>query len=98
MALYIGEYYIADSYEEEEDVITDFYNSDNCNTMIIIDEYNRIERYKEMRGDMDIGITWLTEQSAPEGNRKVIFINEVLNKVVQTFILDYGGMIGFFRG
>lgn len=98
MVLYMGEYYITNSYEEEEDVITDFYNSDSCNTMIIIDEYNRIERYKEIRGDMSIGITWLTEQSAPEENRKVIFINEKLDKLVQEFILEYGGIIGFFRG
>ena len=98
MVLFMGEYYITSSYEEEEDVITDFYNSDACHTLIIIDEYNRIERYKEMRGDMNIAVTWLTEQSAPEEGRKVIFINEKLDKLVQEYMLQHGGTLGFFRG
>jgi hypothetical protein len=98
MVLFMGEYYIARSYGEEENAIADWYDAEGCNTLVIIDEYLRIERYKEMRGDMSIGITWLRADSKPEEGNKVIFINEAFDDMVQDFILEHWALLGFFKG
>jgi hypothetical protein len=98
MVLFMGEFYIASSYDEEENAIADWYDSEHCNTLVIIDKYNRIERYKEMRGEMSIVITWLKAESKPEEGRKVIFINEIFDNMTQDFILEHWPMVGFFRG
>ena len=98
MVLFMGEYYIASSYGEEENAIAEWYDSEDCNTLVIIDEYLRIERYKEMRGDMSIGITWLRADSKPEEGNKLIFINEGFDIMAQDFILEHWAIVGFFRG
>jgi len=97
MVLFMGEYYIARSYGEEKNAIAEWYDSENCNTLVIIDEYLRIERYKEMREDMNIGITWLKSDSKP-GEGKVIFINEAFDNMTQDFILEHWATVGFFSG
>lgn len=98
MVLFMGEYYITRSYGEEENTIVDWYDSENCNNLVIIDEYNRIERYKEMRGDMAIAVTWLRHDSNPEEGRKLIFINETFDTMAQDFIVEHWAIVGFFRG
>ena len=94
----MGDFYIARSYDEEENAIADWYDSEHSNTLVIIDKYNRIERYKEMRGEMSIAITWLTAESKPEEGRKVIFLSDTFDDIVQDFILENWAMVGFFRG
>ena len=98
MPLFMGEYYIASSYNEEENAIAEWYDSENYNSLVIIDEYNRIERYKEMSGDMDVSVMWLTAVSRPEEGKKIIFINEKFNAMAQDFVLEHWAMVGFFRG
>jgi hypothetical protein len=62
--------------------------------MVIIDEYNMIERYKEIRGDMSIGITWLTEQSTQHDD-KTIYIIETFNALAKNYVLDNWAILMF---
>lgn len=98
MVLYIGEYYIANTYEEQEETILEWYDTDKYNCLVIIDQYNRMDVYKEMRGDLDVGVMWLDDISVAEDGKKNIFINDKLDNIVKDFILEYGGIIGFFNG
>jgi len=98
MPLFMGEYYIASSYDEEENAIAEWYDTENYNSLVIIDEYNRIERYKEMTGDMDVSVLWLTAESRPEEGKKIIFINEKFNAMAQDFVVNHWAMLGFFMG
>ena len=97
---FIGEFYLAKTYEEEEEAIAQFSDDDRYNCLIIIDLYNRIERYKEMCGTLELGysVCWLTAESHPNIYSKTIFINESFNDLAENFILDHGGIVGFFRG
>ena len=87
---------MAYSYETEKDVIEWFFESDEFNSLVIIDEYLRIERYKEMRGEYNCGVTWLTN-SSKGGNRHDIFIHEKFDTLAEDFIVDNNAVIGFFR-
>ena len=98
MVLFIGDYYIANSYKEEYEAILEWYNSNDYNTLLIIDKYNRIDRYKEMRGDLYIPVMLLTNGSIPDEGEKSIFINEVFGNTAQDFVVEYSPMVGFFRG
>lgn len=98
MVLYIGEYYIANTYEEQEETILEWYDTDKYNSLVIIDQYNRMDVYKEMCGDLDVSVTWLDDVSVGEPDKKIIFINDKLDNIVKKFILEYGGIIGFFNG
>ena len=90
----MGEYYIANTYEEQENAIVEFYENDNYKSMVIIDEYNAIERYKEIRGDMSIGSTWLRENSV-QFDEKTIYINEKFDNLVRKYVLDNWALVMF---
>ena len=92
--LFMGEYYIANTYDEQANAIVEFYENDNYKSMVIIDEHNMIERYKEIRGDMSIGITWLTAESTQDDN-KSIYIIETFNALARNYVLDNWAIVMF---
>ena len=92
--LFMGEYYIANTYDEQANAIVEFYENDSYKSMVIIDEYNAIERYKEIRGDMSIGITWLREDSI-QFDEKTIYINEKFDHLVRKYVLDNWAIVMF---
>lgn len=95
--LFEGRLFVAYSYETEEDVIEWFCESDEFTSLVIIDEFLRIERYKEMRGDYNCGVGWLTN-SSKWGNGHEIFIHETFDKLAEDFIVDNNAVVGLFRG
>ena len=90
----MGEYYIANTYDEQANAIVEFYENDNYKSMVIIDEYNAIERYKEIREDMSIGITWLREDSI-QFDEKTIYINEKFDHLVRKYVLENWAIVMF---
>ena len=93
----MGEFYIANGYGEQQNAILEWYDSENCNNLIIIDQYNRIDDYKEMRGYLDCAVTWLGPESAAEEGKKIIFINETFDHVAQEFVKNNWAIVGFFN-
>jgi hypothetical protein len=92
--VFTGEYYIANTYEEQAEAIAQFYENDNYKSMVIIDECNMIERYKEIRGDLSIGITWLTEGSI-QYDEKTIYIIETFNDLARNYVLNNLALVMF---
>jgi stage III sporulation protein SpoIIIAA len=95
--LFEGRFYVAYDYYTEKNVIEWFCESDEFTSLVIIDEFLRIERYKEMREDYNCGVGWLTNTSQGD-NRHEIFINEKFDKLVENFAVDNNAVVGFFRG
>ena len=94
--LFESRFFIADSYDTEKDVIDWFCETDHYTSLLIVDKYLRIERYKEMREDFDCGVGWLTNTS--EGcNRHEIFIHEKFDYMAQKFIVDNNAIVAFFQ-
>jgi len=89
--------FIAYSYETEKDVIEWFCKSDEYSSLVIIDEYLRIERYKEMRQDYDCGVGWLRNSSNLDNGHE-IFIHENFDTLAEDFIVDNNAVVGLFRG
>jgi hypothetical protein len=95
--LFEGRFYVAYDYDNEKNVIEWFCESDEFTSLVIIDEYLRIERYKEMREDYNCGVGWLTT-SSKWGNGHEIFIHEKFDKLAEDFIVDNNAVVGLFRG
>lgn len=91
-----GDFYIADTDEDEEAIITAFYEHETYDVLLIVDEYNRIERWKEMRGHMHIGVTWLTADSIIRAGQKDIYINEAFNGLARDFVMKNECIVAFF--
>jgi len=70
----MGEYYIASTYEEQRDIIMEFYENTNYMSLVIIDEHNMIEQYKGIRNDLgySIGIFWLTPGCEQFNNKAIL--------------------------
>ena len=94
--VFAGQLFITSEYEEEKKVIIEWYDSE-YDSLLIIDYYNRIERYKEMRDSLDCSVMWLTNNSSPDYNSKTIFINNVFDDMAQEFTVKYSPIVGFFR-
>lgn len=95
--LFEGQFYVAYTYETEKDVIEWFCESDVFTSLVIIDEYLRIERYKGMREDYSCGVGWLTN-TCKGGDRHEIFIHERFDTLAEEFTVDNNAVVGFFRG
>lgn len=95
--LFEGRFFVAYSYETEKNVIEWFCESDEFTSLVIIDEYLRIERYKEMREDYNCGVVWLSN-SSKGGHTHDIFIHERFDKLAEDFIVDNNAVVGLFRG
>lgn len=91
-----GDFYIADTDEDEAAIITAFYEHETYDVLLIVDEYNRIERWKEMRGHMHIGVTWLTADSIIRAGQKDIYINEAFNGLARDFVMKNECIVAFF--
>jgi hypothetical protein len=91
-----GDFYLADTDEDEEAIIEAFYEHETHDVLLIVDEYNRIERWKEMRGDMAIGVTWLTADSTTRAGQKDIYINEAFNEMARNFVMNNECIVAFF--
>lgn len=91
-----GDFYIADTDEDEEAIITAFYEHETYDVLLIVDEYNRIERWKEMRGDMAIGVTWLRADSTVWPGQKEIYLNEAFNGLARDFVMKNECIVAFF--
>lgn len=97
--LFGGEYYLTSTYEEELDVFMRFNEDDGYNSLVIIDEYLRIEHYKTICSELDINysIRWLTADSLIDDRFKNVFIHEVFDAVAQDFVVKNWTLLGFFR-
>ena len=95
---YQGQLYMADSYDDEMEMIVRFCEDDNYNSMLIIDPDNRIDVYKDIRGniDYDFDITWFNNDSMPSNNRKTIFVNNVFDRDAQKFVSINYSIVAFF--
>lgn len=94
--LFEGRFFIAYSYETEKDVI-DWFCETDYKSLVIIDEYLRIERYKEMREDFDCGVGWLTNASGGSDKHE-IFIHEKFDCIAEDFTVDNNAIVMFCRG
>jgi len=94
--VFAGQLFITSEYEEEKNVIVEWYDSE-YHSLLIIDKLNRIERYKEMRDNLDCSVRWLTNNSSPDYNDKTIFINNVFDDMTQEFTIKYTPVVAFFR-
>jgi hypothetical protein len=95
--LFEGRFYVAYDYETEKNVIEWFCESDEFTSLVIIDEYLRIERYKGMRENYNCGVGWLTN-SYKRDNGHEIFIHEKFDTLAEDFTVDNNAVVGFFRG
>ena len=88
---------IATDYDDQQEVIELFSDSD-YDVLLIIDENNWIERYKEICGTLNLpySVMWFRKDSEPDKGRKSIFLNHQFDYDVQNFILRFDGMVGFF--
>jgi len=94
--VFAGQLFITSEYEEEKNVIVEWYDSE-YHSLLIIDKLNRIERYREMRDNLDCSVRWLTNNSSPDYNDKTIFINNVFDDMTQEFTIKYTPVVAFFR-
>ena len=90
-----GEYYVAEDYEEEQEIIETFAEEDYSN-LVIIDPYLFIERYKEMCTH-SCSVQWLTESSVPDAAKKQIYLHDKFDTLAANFIQTYSGKLVFFN-
>lgn len=88
---------IATDYDDQQEVIELFSDSD-YDVLLIIDENNWIERYKEICGTLNLpySVMWFRKDSEPDKGKKSIFLNHQFDYDVQNFIQNFGCMVGFF--
>jgi hypothetical protein len=89
--------FYADNYDDQEAIIKWYYDETEENSLLIVDQYNMIERYKEISSDYSYSITWLTPSSNPEPNKQCIFISTTFDETAKNYMIEYGGIIGFFN-
>ena len=92
--LFQGEYYLANTYSQKEEVIHRFLEGD-YKSLVIIDETLAIENIKAIRAESDIPCTveFLSESSRPCD--KSIYIT-TFDTVTQTFIKENWSLLAFF--
>ena len=92
--LFQGEYYLANTYSQKEEVIHRFLESD-YKSLVIIDETLAIENIKAIRAESDIPCTveFLSESSTPCD--KGIYIS-IFDTVAQNFIKEKWSLLAFF--
>ena len=92
--LFQGEYYLANTYAQQQEVIHSFLESD-YKTLVIIDESLAIENIKAIRAESDIPCTveFLSESSKPCD--KGIYIG-TFNTATQNFIKENWSLLAFF--
>jgi hypothetical protein len=93
--LFQGEYYLANTYGQKEEVIHRFLEGD-YKTLVIIDESLAIENIKNIRGQSDIpcSVEFLSEKSVP--CEKGIYIS-TFDTVTQNFIKENWSLLAFFN-
>ena len=92
--LFQGEYYLANTYGQKEEVIHRFLEGD-YKTLVIIDETLAIENIKAIRAESDIPCTveFLSESS--RSCDKGIYISS-FDTVTQKFIKENWSLLAFF--
>ena len=92
--LFQGEYYLANTYGQKEEVIHRFLEGD-YKSLVIIDETLAIENIKAIRAESDIPCTveFLSESSRPCD--KSIYITS-FDTVTQKFIKENWSLLAFF--
>jgi hypothetical protein len=93
--LFQGEYYLASTYAQKQEVIHSFLDSD-YKTLVIIDETLAIENIKDIRGQSDIpcSVEFLSEKSVPCD--KGIYIS-TFDTATQNFIKENWSLLAFFN-
>lgn len=92
--LFQGEYYLASTYAQKEEVIHSFLEGD-YKTLVIVDESLAIENIKAIRAESDIPCTveFLSESSRPCD--KGIYIT-TFDTATQNFIKENWSLLAFF--
>jgi hypothetical protein len=92
--LFQGEYYLASTYAQKEEVIHSFLEGD-YKTLVIIDETLAIENIKNIRAESDIpcSVEFLSENSVPCD--KGIYI-ATFDTATQKFIKENWSLLAFF--
>jgi hypothetical protein len=91
--LFQGEYYMASTNSQQEEVIQRFLEGD-YKTLVIIDESLAIENIKDMRGDSECSVEFLSELS--KSGVKGIYINNTFDLLTQNFIKENWSLLAFF--
>ena len=104
--LFEGNYYVAYDYDEQKDIIESIvgFINDNPDTapkvILVIDEYNMIERYKEILYDIPtpfkVCVHWLYETSTSIDDTIQILIQDKFDKKTIKFIEENKPYIAFF--
>jgi len=95
--LFQGTFYIADSDEEQIEVLRTFDEDDNCIVLLVIDPYNRIEHVKYLCGEAELPYSACFLQPGMKSDgKKWIYMNEVFDAAAQDFILEAGGSVAWF--
>lgn len=94
LCLFQGEYYMANTYSQKEEVIHSFLEGD-YKTLVIIDESLAIENIKNICGDSDIpsSVEFLSKDSRP--CNKGIYIS-TFDTAAQQFIKENWSLLAFF--
>jgi hypothetical protein len=94
LCLFQGEYYLANTYAQKEEVIHSFLEGD-YKTLVIIDESFAIENIKNICGESDIpcSVEFLSDKSIP--CTKGIYIS-TFDTAAQNFIKENWSLLAFF--
>ena len=105
--LFEGNYYVAYDYDEQKDIIESIvgFINDNPDTapkvILVIDEYNMIERYKEILYDIPtpfkVCVHWLYETSTSIDDTIQILIQDKFDDKTIKFIEENKPYIAFFN-
>jgi hypothetical protein len=96
--LHLSEFYIAIDDDAQKEAIDNFMDSDNYDCMLIIDSNLAIEYIKELRGDHNCFVTWITPTTDHSNEtRKGIYIHEAFDLTAKNFLLKNKPLLTFFE-
>ena len=94
MEAFQGEFYIATTRAAKEHVVATFEESEDHQSLLVIDEKVRTHLFRELRMNEQTVVEAFTMYSAPKG-RKVIFVAPVFDQYAKEFIAKHWGMLMF---
>lgn len=92
--------FFADSYEDQGEVLKYFTYEMEEATLLIIDPYNYIERWKEIRytHECDYEIFWLTDTTTHnETIEKALYLNKSMDEKAKNFVYTNVCTIAYFN-
>jgi hypothetical protein len=95
--------FFADTYEDQAEVLKYFCYEMEEATLLILDPYNYIERWKEIRDtcECDYEIYWLTDTNGPtetnENNKKALYLNDSMDEKAKNFMYNHVCALAYFN-